>query len=247
MKSTADPSFDTPSHPPRPVHLGATERVVEALREAIVTLELSPGAVLDKAALTARFGVSRFPVSEALGRLKTEGLVDIRPQSGSTVSLVRLADARENMFLRRALEAEAVAHHAANPSEQLLAELRRSMRYQKAALDAEDRPGFHRLDLEFHDILISAVGYRRVRQAVESARLALDRARRLLITPRRHVLTYAEHVAIVTAVETGDAAGARASMAAHLDSVMVELEAFARDNPHVFADFSGGLGARPGA
>ena len=95
---------------------GATDRIVGALREAIVTLELQPGSPLDKSALAARFGVSRFPVAEALNRLKDEGLVDIRPQSGSTVSLIRLADIRENMFLRRALEAETVALLAArNP------------------------------------------------------------------------------------------------------------------------------------
>jgi DNA-binding GntR family transcriptional regulator len=214
----------------------ATERVVEALREAIVGLELRPGAVLDKSELTKRFGVSRFPIAEALNRLKAEGLVEIRPQSGSTVSRIRLADARENMFLRRALEAEAVAFHASRHSEPLLAELRRNMRYQKAALDADDRPGFHRLDLEFHDMLVTAVGYRRVRATVEGARLSLDRARRLLITPRRHELSYSEHIAILQAILEGDALAARAAMNAHLDSVMEELEAFSRTNPAVFAD-----------
>ena len=237
MKSTLDsPSTHLSTGVSQPAKGGATERVVASLREAIVTLELAPGAVLDKVELTRRFGVSRFPVAEALNRLKAEGLVDIRPQSGSTVSLIRLADARENMFLRRALEAEAVALHAARRPAPLLAELARSMRYQKAALDADDRPGFHRLDLDFHDILVSAVGYRRVRATVESARLALDRVRRLLITPRRHVLTYAEHVVIVAAIEAGDTVAARTAMAAHLDSVMVELEAFSRENPQVFAD-----------
>jgi GntR family transcriptional regulator, rspAB operon transcriptional repressor len=214
----------------------ATERVVEGLREAIVTLELRPGAALDKAALTKRFGVSRFPIAEALNRLKAEGLVEIRPQSGSTVSRIRLADARENMFLRRALEAEAVALHATRRAEPLLAELRRSMRYQQAALDADDRPGFHRLDLEFHDILVIAVGYPRIRATVEGARLALDRARRLLITPRRIEVSYSEHVAIMSAIETGDPIAARAAMNAHLDSVMEELEAFSQMNPAVFAD-----------
>lgn len=215
---------------------GATDRIVEALREAIVSLEFQPGTTLDKAELTRRFGVSRFPVSEALNRLKAEGLVDIRPQSGSMVSRIRLADARENMFLRCALESEAVAHHAARRDERLLDELRRSMRYQQAALDADDRPGFHRLDLEFHDIIVSGVGYPRVRAIVEGARLALDRARRLLITPRRHVLSFSEHVAIMAAIEAGDPMGARSALRAHLDSVMVELESFSHGNPEVFAD-----------
>jgi DNA-binding GntR family transcriptional regulator len=215
---------------------GATERVADALREAIVSLELAPGSVLDKARLTARFGVSRFPVAEALNRLKAEGLVDIKPQSGSTVSLIRLADAHENMFLRRALESESVARLASLRNPALLADLDRSLRYQKAAMEADDRPGFHELDLAFHDMLIAAVGYRRVRAIVESARLMLDRARRLLISPRRHAETFVEHRAIVEAIRAGDPDAARMAMAAHIDSVMAELVTFATLNPDVFAD-----------
>lgn len=215
---------------------GATERVVEALREAIVTLQIPPGAALDKAVLTARFGVSRFPVAEAFSRLKAEGLVDIRPQSGSTVSLIRLADARENMFLRRALEGEAVALLAVRNDATLLEEIEKNLGLQKQAMEAGDRPGFHRLDLEFHDLLISAVGFPRMRATVERARLALDRVRRLLGTPRRHALTFAEHSAIVEALRKTEPEAARAAMAAHIDSVMTELEAFAVERPEVFAD-----------
>ena len=225
----------SPRNGPRS-HSGATDRIVEALREAIVSLEIAPGAVLDKAELTARFGVSRFPVSEALNRLKAEGLVDIKPQSGSTVSLIRLGDAHENMFLRRALEAESVARLASMQNLPLLAELDRSLRYQQAAIQADDRIGFHELDLVFHDLLISAVGYRRVRAIVESARLMLDRVRRLLNSPRRHADTFVEHRAIVEAIRAGDPDAARAAMAAHIDSVMAELEAFSMTHPHVFAD-----------
>lgn len=216
--------------------VSATDRIVGALREAIVTLELPPGSALDKAALTQRFGVSRFPIAEALNRLKAEGLVDVRPQSGSAVSLIRLSDARENMFVRRALEAETVALLAERRDAALVAALQRNLRRQKAAYEANDRNRFHRLDIEFHDILMAALGYGRVRASVENARLALDRVRRLLASPRRHAVTWQEHCAIVAALETGDAAAARAAMGAHIDAVMEELEAFSAENPEVFAD-----------
>ena len=220
-------------------HGGATERVVEALREAIVTLEIAPGTSLDKAALTARFGVSRFPIAAAFNRLKAEGLIEIRPQSGSIVSLIRLADARENMFLRRALEGETVAMLAARSDPDLMVEVERNLRDQQAAMDADDRQGFHRLDLEFHDLLTSAIGYPRMRATVEHARLALDRVRRLLFTPRRHAASYAEHREIFEAVRDGKPDLARSAMAGHIDSVMNELEAFSISNPDVFADRSG--------
>lgn len=217
---------------PRPS--GATARVVEELRHAIVNLEFEPGTKLDKAELTQRFGVSRFPVSEALNRLKAEGLVDIRPQSGSSVARIRLADARENMFLRRALEGEAIAYHAEHRSKELLSALRLNMRQQKAAIASDDRARFHRLDLELHDLFVSVVGYPRVRAMVEGARLSLDRARRLLITPRRIALTFREHAKIVAAIAAGDPLAARNAMSAHLDSVMRELEDFAMEYPALF-------------
>jgi DNA-binding GntR family transcriptional regulator len=240
MKSTADRTV--PSSSSRPPQGGATDRIVEILREAIVTLELQPGAVLDKATLTTRFGVSRFPVAEALNRLKAEGLVDIRPQSGSTVSLIRLVDVRENMFLRRALEAETAALLAGRRDAALAAELRRNLRYQNAAVEADDRAGFHLLDLSFHDLLIASSGFPRVRATVEKARMALDRVRRLLASPRRHAVSFQEHVAIVEAIEAGNAEAARAAMLAHIEGVMVELEALSVTNPQVFADRRTGTG-----
>jgi DNA-binding GntR family transcriptional regulator len=152
------------------------------------------------------------------------------------VSLIRLADVRENMFLRRALESDAVALLASSATPALREEIERNLRYQHSAMEAGDRPGFHRLDLEFHDILIRAVGYPRVRATVEHARLALDRVRRLLSTPRRHAASYLEHLWVFDAIRDGDPARARDAMAAHIDSVMSELEAFSITNPDVFAD-----------
>ena len=215
---------------------GATARVVAALREAIVSLELQPGTQLDKAALCQRLGVSRFPVSEALSRLQAEGLVEIRPQSGTIVSLIRFGDVRENLFLRRALEAEAVRSLARDISPDVLAALQRNIRYQKAAASAGDPAGFHKLDLEFHDIIFTALGFDRVKATVESARMGLDRIRRLLATKRRHKLTYDEHEKIVRAIVAGDGEAAAAAMIAHLDAVMTELLTLAHKQPEIFAD-----------
>jgi DNA-binding GntR family transcriptional regulator len=215
---------------------GATSRVWVALREAIVSLELPPGAPIDKGALCERLKVSRFPVSEALSRLQTEGLVEIRPQRGTSVALIRLADARENMFLRRALEAAAVRALAPVIGKATLAELHRNIRYQRAAVEADDRTGFHALDLEFHEILLDALKFSRVKAAVETARLALERVRRLLASARRHALTLREHERILAALEAGDGERAAKAMTRHLDAVDGELQALAKSRPAIFAD-----------
>jgi GntR family transcriptional regulator, rspAB operon transcriptional repressor len=213
-----------------------TARVTDALRTAIVTLTLKPGETIDKGAICDRLGVSRFPVSEALARLQTEGLVDIQPQRGSTVSLIRISDVLENMLIRKSLEAEAVRVVAGRPSPHLAETLQRNMNEQRAAAAIDDRQAFHQRDLEFHDIIFSAMNFGRVRAVIESSRANLDRARRLILTPRRLEHTIAEHGPIVEGIIAGDPRAAAAAMRAHIDPVMSELISFARDNPHLFAD-----------
>lgn len=217
---------------------GATARVHAALREAIVQLDLKPGEFLDKQAIAARMGVSRFPVGEAMNRLAAEGLVDIIPQSGSRVALIKISDARENMFFRRALEVETVRAIAPDATPTLLDQLRSNLRYQLAAIEAQDLKGFHGFDLAFHAALQEQLGFERVRNATETARLGLDRVRRLLNTRRRLELTLAEHEAVVAALEARDGEAAGAAMHRHLDAVLAELESFAGERPELFADLN---------
>jgi len=213
-----------------------TASVTEQLRRAIVTLELKPGEVLDKGAICERLGVSRFPVSEALARLQGEGLVDIQPQRGSVVSRVRMADVTEYMLIRKALECEALRVLIGDHTDALFEALRGNLAAQRAAGEADDRATFHALDLDFHDLLFAGMRFDKIRAVVEAARSNLDRARRLIITPRRLAFSIAEHQAIFDAVVAGSAEGAAAAMRAHIDSVMVELFAFARARPELFAD-----------
>jgi DNA-binding GntR family transcriptional regulator len=216
---------------------GATARVVEVLRNAIVMHAFEPGAPLDKARLCEKLGVSRFPVSEALARLKAEGLVDIQPQRGTTVSLIRLSDVRENMFLRKALEVEAVKSITGTIDDAILARLSDNVASQRQVATGGDKQDFHGLDLAFHDTLLSALGFPRVKAAAESARLALDRVRLLLSSPLRNAQTIEEHGRIVEALGQRDSARAALAMGDHLDQVMKELMSFARREPALFTDW----------
>jgi DNA-binding GntR family transcriptional regulator len=211
-----------------------TERVERALRAAIVALDFAPGAFIDKQTVCDRLGVSRFPVSEALGRLAAEGLVEILPQRGTRAARIRLAEVIEAMLIRRALEtmvAEMAARHL--PAE-ALARLAANLDAQEEAVARGDRPGFHALDLAFHEILVGGLGLARVAAAIESSRANVDRVRRLLSSPRRHAVTLAEHRALLDAIAARDPAAARRAMEAHLDAVLEELERFSAENAEVF-------------
>lgn len=220
---------------PRQGRGGTVQRVQDVIRDAIVRLDLPPGTAIDKAALCARLGVSRFPVSEALGRLAAEGLVEVLPQRGTRVARIDLADCRQAMFIRRALETETVRTVAPRSDAGLLAALDRILREQEGALGADYSTRFHELDLEMHELLLGFLGYERVRHAVEAARASLDRARLFMCTPARQVSTFEEHKAIVAALKKRDPDAAVAAMEAHLDAVMAELTDVAERNPDAVA------------
>jgi DNA-binding GntR family transcriptional regulator len=212
-----------------------TERVEEALREAIVGLAFAPGEFIDKATVCTRLGVSRFPVSEALGRLAGEGLVEILPQRGTRAARIRLPDVVESMLIRRALEVMVTQTAAERLPEDALSALRRNLAQQESAVTGGDRRGFYVLDLAFHEILVQGLGLARVANVIEASRANVDRVRRLLSSPRRHAVTLDEHRSILAAIAAREPGAARRAMEAHLDAVMAELEQLSAERPEIFA------------
>ncbi|MBS0536842.1 MAG: GntR family transcriptional regulator [Proteobacteria bacterium] len=210
---------------------GTVQRIQDVIRDAIVRLEFRPGEAIDKAALCAQLKVSRFPVSEALGKLAEEGFIVVLPQRGTLVSRIDLADCRQAMFIRRALECEAMRFIAPRISDELLASLRTNLVAQQRVMASDDRERFHALDLAFHALLLDALGFERVAAAVDAARANLDRMRLFMCTPTRQSATYAEHEQIVAALSARRAEDAARSMQRHLDAVMTELEDVAEAHP----------------
>lgn len=211
------------------------ERAYAVLRQAIVTLGLEPGARIDKHEICRELGVSRHPISEALARLHRERLVEVEPQKGSYVARIRLPDVAESAFLRKAIEVATVRQLAASADAGLLDELARNLRYQQAAVDADDRDGFYELDLAFHRILSDHLGYPRAAAGVDTARGQLDRLRRLqLPQPGRIAATRQEHAAIHDALARHDGDAAAEAMRHHLEVSMAGVEALVESRPDLF-------------
>lgn len=215
---------------------GTTQRVQDVIREAIVSLAFRPGDFIQKDAICRRLGVSRFPVSEALGRLADEGFVEVLPQRGTRVTLINLAMCQQAIFLRRALEGEAMRLIAPDIDDLLIARLEDNLRAQDIAVQQGDGLRFFEHDHAFHQILLSRLGYDRVTAVVEAARGSLDRTRRFLLRmPQRQARSYLEHTAIVAALKARDPEAAQRAMWQHLDDSMGDIAQRAQANPEMFA------------
>jgi GntR family transcriptional regulator, rspAB operon transcriptional repressor len=211
-----------------------TDAVEAALREAILTLALEPGLMIDKIAVCERMGVSRFPVSSALARLAHAGLVEVLPQRGTRVKPIALDDIRQHLFIRSALEVETVRGVAAMRDRATLAALATNLDRQRSLAGGGERLAFHELDLAFHEILLDAVKLPRVKEIVAVSRNALDRARQLLASPERLMHTLEEHERIFKAISSGNGDAAAKAMHEHLEQVVAELHRSAKARPDLF-------------
>jgi DNA-binding GntR family transcriptional regulator len=201
------------------------ERVYRALRRRIRELALPPGAPLRKEEIALEMGVSRAPVSEAIARLAEEALVDVFPQHGSFVAPIRAEDVRESLFIRTALEVEAIRRVTQMADPELLAQLEENLAAQAGALAEGDLATFYDLDEALHAAIFAALNAPRASRLLDAARAPLDRPRRLRLPDQgRPEATYAEHRRLVDAIASGDPEFAAAAMRAHLAQVARSVE-----------------------
>jgi len=217
------------------------EFVYGELKQAILTGALEPGGPIDKPALCARLGVSRFPISAAISRLAYDGLVVIEPQHGSFVSRISVEDVRERLFIRVGLESAVAAEAARRMPKAGLEALRENLDRQEKAIGNEDLTHFYALDVAFHQLLVASLGLRHCRDILDGLRAHLERARRMMLTPVGRVrATFEEHAAIFEAIGRGDPEGASSAMGVHLGQTSSVFERIARERPALFSNAANG-------
>lgn len=99
-------SADQEPGPSEPTMRGGTvDRLVQHLRDGIISNRYAPGQRLIEADLTREMSVSRGPLREAYRRLAAEGLLEIVPNRGAVVRRLSFREMMELFQIRMALEA----------------------------------------------------------------------------------------------------------------------------------------------
>ena len=68
--------------------IALNDRAYYMVREQILRGAFPPGTVLSRRRLASQFGMSFLPISEALQRFESEGLVESRPRVGTRVRVL---------------------------------------------------------------------------------------------------------------------------------------------------------------
>ncbi len=219
--SVCDPAVD-------PRRLSNAERAYRALKELILTNQLSAGSQLLEQEAALRLGMSRTPVREAMVRLEQDGVAEIRPRHGMRVLPVSADDMREIYEVLTSLEstaAEMVARRGVTDEE--LADLQQAVSDMDTALEIDDLDAWASADQRFHSKLVALTRNQRMQQMVTQLGEQSHRVRMLTLRLRpRPVSSNRDHAMLVAAIAVRDADKARSihhNHRAKAGTVLVEL------------------------
>jgi DNA-binding GntR family transcriptional regulator len=152
--------------------LTTAERVADALREELLSGAMLPGSPMRDGELSARAGVSRTTMREALALLAREGLLVHSLHRGMEVARLATADVRDIYATRHVIErAGAEAMLTGCPAAQ--DELVRSVTAMAEATSRHDRRRVVEADTRFHTAIAGASGSQRLQTAAAGALLEL--------------------------------------------------------------------------
>ena len=198
----------------KPKPIGSTEMIGDALRGAICSGEIAPGAPLKQDEIAAEFSVSHTPVREALKALVSEGLATLHHNRGCFVSDLSSAVARELMEFRAILEPRlagwAIDHLTGRDIEHA--------RLLMAKIDKTGNPAQRlRLATEFHTVIYARANRPFFLDQVNRARNNLSRYWLLAWGDQTFpVSTQNEHQKILDLCVARDRAGVMAFIEQHI-------------------------------
>ncbi|MFB7115498.1 GntR family transcriptional regulator [Streptomyces sp. NPDC056190] len=203
-----------------------SQRVRDALENAVVDGHYRPGERLDPARLEQEFGCSRTPIREALQALERSGLVQIRPKQGTYVTELSVSELAERFEVMAELEGMAARLSARRIDREALDDLERALQECESHAAAGDADRYYYANARFHGIVYDSCGNEYLRQQAHALKRALQPYRRLqLRVPDRMRRSLAEHREIADAITRGDAETAEN---AARDHVLVQVKEFSQ-------------------
>jgi DNA-binding GntR family transcriptional regulator len=192
--------------PTREPRVGLSEQARARLEEMIVSLELAPGSIWSEAELSAKLGIGRTPVREALQRLEGDHLVRILRRHGAQITEINVVEQLLLLELRRDLDRSIASHAARRSTAQERAQLlKMAERLESRTADGDDILPYLHDHYELKNFMAECARNPFVARAVMpcyamSRRFYYlhHRQARDLATATRH------HSAVIRAVATGD-------------------------------------------
>jgi DNA-binding GntR family transcriptional regulator len=198
--------------------------VEDRLREAILGGQFKSGEWLRQLRVAVQLGVSESPVREALKKLAAEGLVEYLPYRGMRVREYSADDVADIYKIRAFMEGMAANIAAKNITAEELVELRTLAIQIEERLAPEDLAKHRELNRRFHEIVFTASRRAYLIHALKQLWMVFPSmlwgslsATANKRTVEQDARDLGEHLAIIDALEEGNAAQAELVMRQHIE------------------------------
>lgn len=195
------------------------DQAYKRLLDMVISSELLPDEPLSERKLAERLSMGRTPVREALRALIRDGVVESQVGRGTFVRRLSTDDIRAVYQTRQALEGMAAYLAATNGPSKTLSRLGIQMKHMREHSGDYSRAQVDEIGAEFHYELFLTAKNPVLLEIFEPLRL---RFQIVFGLPQQNSTdqlrdTLKEHLAILDAVERGDAVGAQTAMQEHLE------------------------------
>lgn len=180
------------------------------IRSKILTDEFRPGQKLSEIQLSREYGCSRTPVREILKRLENDGLIIIKPKSGTYVKNETQKDFIDLMQVRASLEQLAFNLAIVNMKDRIFQRMVKVKKQMDNLVnnDPIDMMKFARLHYQFHLQLIQMSGNNLLIQLFEHLNLRSSHMFYQIMNHQLGLTTQEEHQKILDYLKDRDHEGA---------------------------------------
>ncbi|WP_390405585.1 GntR family transcriptional regulator [Lacticaseibacillus jixiensis] len=217
--------------------LSAQGYVYELLKRQILHFELKPDERLHMKTLTESLNVGATPLREAIGHLRTNGLVAVFAQSGSFVSRIDENIVRQSHLVRKQIEGTVIRETTEHITSIQLQNLQQDLAMQQVYLYSHDFDRFFDMDEQFHRHFYQIAEKPAVWKWMETINLQYSRLRYLHLEflELNWQQLYQDHVRILDAISAHDGEGAVALNNQHLGILVDDLAMVRKIHPEYFA------------
>jgi len=191
---------------PMEKHLTLREKILENIRDAIISGSLKAGSRVSEPELADRYGISRTPIREAFRQLESEGYLTVIPRRGAVVSEFSQKDVEEFYAIKSILEGYAARRACEKLTEKELGRLQAVNDRLAELAEHNDIKTFFRVHGDFHDMFIKAADNEKLRELISSLVTRFQRLRLMSLSlPGRMRISVQEHEKIIEAFRNKDA------------------------------------------
>ncbi len=197
-----------------------SERIHDAVLEAICSGELKSGTRITQEELAQQFGVSRQPVLQAMMLLRREGFLVDAGRKGVCVAPLDVQQARHLYVVRGALDGAAARLAATNYTPHLAQRGRQLLEVGRRAVASGNIPSVIEADIDFHLFVYEASGNPVIGETAQPHWQHLRRVMAAALGAEDlRVSVWDEHEGILRALEEGQALEAEALARGHTEQM----------------------------